>query len=43
MKKLIIDDGSFRDPVARVAHHNNSIYRIIYPNGFERLEFIKKF
>ena len=42
MKKLIIDDGSFRDPVARVAHHNNSIYRIIYPNGFERLEFIKK-
>tara|TARA_Y100001970_G_C14239873_1_gene864211 strand:- start:116 stop:1504 length:1389 start_codon:yes stop_codon:yes gene_type:complete len=41
MKKLIIDDGSFRDPVARVAHHNNSVYRIIYPNGFERLEFIK--
>ena len=42
MKKLIIDDGSFRDPVARIAHYNNSVYRIIYPSGFDRLEFIKK-
>jgi ribosomal protein L11 methylase PrmA len=42
MKKLIIDDGSFRDPLARIAHYNNSVYRIIYPNGFDRLEFVKK-
>ena len=42
MKKLIIDDGSFRDPVARIAHYNNSVYRIIYPSGFDRLEFVKK-
>ena len=34
MKKLTIDDGSFRDPDARVAHFNDSIYRIVYPSGF---------
>ena len=42
MKKLIIDDGSFRDPAARVAHYNNSVYRIIYPSGLERFNFINQ-
>ena len=42
MKKLIIDDGSFRDPDARVAYLNNSVYRIVYPNGFKKFDFIKK-
>ena len=42
MKKLIIDDGSFRDPDARVAYSNDSAYRIVYPNGFKKFDFIKK-
>ena len=42
MKKLIIDDGSFRDPDARVAYLNVSVYRIVYPNGFKKFDFIKK-
>lgn len=42
MKKLIIDDGSFRDPDARVAYLNDSIYRIVYPSGFKKLNFVKK-
>ncbi len=42
MKKLIIDDGSFRDPDARVAHFNDSIYRLIYSSGFRKFDFIKK-
>jgi len=42
MKKLIIDDGSFRDPDARVAYSNDSIYRIVYPNGFKKFDLIKK-
>ena len=42
MKKLIIDDGSFRDPDARVAYLNDSVYRIVYPNGFKKFDFIKK-
>ena len=42
MKKLIIDDGSFRDPDARVAYLNNSVYRIVYPSGFKKFDFIKK-
>ena len=43
MKKLTIDDGSFRDPDARVAHFNDTVYRIVYPNGFKKFELIKKF
>lgn len=42
MKKLTIDDGSFRDPDARVAYLNDSVYRIVYPNGFRKFELIKK-
>jgi ribosomal protein L11 methylase PrmA len=42
IKKLIFDDGSFRDPDARVAYSNNSVYRIVYPNGFKKFDLIKK-
>ena len=42
MKKLTINDGSFRDPDARVAHFNDSIYRIVYPSGFKKFDLIKK-
>ena len=42
MKKLTIDDGSFRDPDARVAYLNNNVYRIVYPSGFKKFDFIKK-
>lgn len=42
MKKLTIDEGSFRDPDARVAYLNNSVYRIVYPNGFKKFDFIKR-
>ena len=42
MKKLIIDDGSFRDPDARVAYFNDSVYRIVYPSGFKKFDLIKK-
>ena len=42
MKKLTIDHGSFRDPDARVAYLNDSVYRIVYPNGFKKFDFIKK-
>ena len=42
MKKLKIDDGSFRDPDARIAYLNDSVYRIVYPSGFKKFEFIKK-
>ena len=42
MKKLTVDDGSFRDPDARVLHLNNSIYRVVYRNGFKKFDFIKK-
>ena len=42
MKNLIIDDGSFRDPDARVAYLNDSVYRIIFPSGFKKLDFIKR-
>ena len=42
MKKLTIDDGSFRDPDSRVAYSGDSVYRIVYPNGFKKFDFIKK-
>ena len=42
MKKLTIDDGSFRDPDARVAYLNDSVYRIVYHNGFKKFDFVKK-
>ena len=42
MKKLTIDDGSFRDPDARVAYLNDSVYRIVYQNGFKKFDFVKK-
>ena len=32
IKKLVIDNASFRDPSGYVVHHNNSIYRIINKN-----------
>ena len=41
-KKLIFEDGSFRDPLARVAYFEDTIIRIIKPNGFNQFEFIKK-
>ena len=34
MKKLTLDDGSFRDPDARVAYFKDSVYRIVYQNGW---------
>ena len=42
MKKLTINEGSFRDPDARVAHFNDSVYRIIYQNGFKKFDLIKR-
>ncbi len=42
MKKLILDDGSFRDPDARVAYFKDSVYRIVYQNGFKKYDLIKK-
>ena len=42
MKNLKIDEGSFRDPDARVIYLNNSVYRIVYPSGFKKFDFIKK-
>ena len=42
MKKLTIDHGSFRDPDARVAYLNDSVYRIVYPSGFKKFDLIKK-
>jgi ribosomal protein L11 methylase PrmA len=42
MKKLTVDDGSFRDPDARVAHYRDSVYRIVHPNGFKKFDLIKK-
>tara|TARA_B100000989_G_scaffold149757_1_gene111665 strand:- start:1100 stop:2491 length:1392 start_codon:yes stop_codon:yes gene_type:complete len=42
MKKLTIDHGSFRDPDARVAYSNDSVYRVVYSNGFKKFDFIKK-
>ena len=42
MKKLTIDDGSFRDPDARIAYLNDSVYRIVYQNGFKKFDFVKK-
>ena len=41
-RKLIFDDGSFRDPDARVVHYNDTIYRIVYHNGFKKFDLIKK-
>ena len=42
MKNLKIDEGSFRDPDARVVYLNDSVYRIVYPSGFKKFDFIKK-
>ena len=42
MKRLTIDEGSFRDPDARVVYFNNSVYRIVYPSGFKKFDFIKR-
>ena len=42
MKKLTLDDGSFRDPDARVAYFEDSVYRIVYQNGFKKFDLIKK-
>ena len=42
MKKLTLDDGSFRDPDARVAYFKDSVYRIVYQNGFKKFDLIKK-
>ena len=41
-RKLIFDDGSFRDPDARVVHYNDKIYRIVYHDGFKKFDLIKK-
>ena len=35
MKNLKIDEGSFRDPDARVVYLNDSVYRVVYPSGFK--------
>ncbi len=42
MKNLKIDEGSFRDPDARVIYLNDSVYRIVYPSGFKKFNFIQK-
>ena len=42
MKNLKIDEGSFRDPDARVVYLNDSVYRIVYPSGFKKFNFIQK-
>ena len=42
MKKLILDDGSFRDPDAKVAHYNDAIYRVVNQSGFKKFDLIKK-
>ncbi len=42
MKNLKIDEGSFRDPDARVVYSNDSVYRIVYPSGFKKFDFIQK-
>ena len=42
MKNLKIDEGSFRDPDARVVYLNDSVYRIVYPSGFKKFDFIQK-
>ena len=41
-KKLIFEDGSFRDPIARVAYFEDSILRVVKSKGFKQFEFIKK-
>tara|TARA_B100000963_G_scaffold361855_1_gene400318 strand:- start:2596 stop:3984 length:1389 start_codon:yes stop_codon:yes gene_type:complete len=41
-KKLIFEDGSFRDPIARVAYFEDSILRVVKLKGFKQFEFIKK-
>jgi ribosomal protein L11 methylase PrmA len=41
-KKLIFDEGSFRDPAAKVAFFNDTVLRIVNSNGFEKFEFIEK-
>ena len=41
MKNLKIDEGSFRDPDARIVYLNDSVYRIVYPSGFKKFDFIK--
>ena len=42
MKKLTLDDGSFRDPDARVAYFEDSVYRVVYQSGFKKFDLIKK-
>ena len=41
-KKLIFEDGSFRDPTARVAYFEDSILRVVKSKGFKQFKFIKK-
>ena len=41
-KKLIFEDGSFRDPIARVAYFEDSILRVVKSKGFKQFQFIKK-
>ena len=41
-KKLIFDEGSFRDPAAKVAYFENSVLRIVNSSGFKKFEFIEK-
>ena len=41
-KKLIFDEGSFRDPAAKVAYFDDTVLRIVNSNGFKKFEFIEK-
>ena len=43
MKKLTIDHGSFRDPDARVAYSNDSVYRVVYSTDLKNSISLKKF
>ena len=41
-KKLIFEEGSFRDPAAKVAYFEDSVLRIVNPSGFKKFELIEK-
>ena len=41
MIKIIFDDGSFRDPLARVFYSETSLSSS-KPNGFKQFKFIEK-
>ena len=42
IKKLIFEEGSFRDPAAKVAYFDDAVLRIVNSTGFKKFEFIEK-